>query len=52
MLLPIGDQPNPREYTPWITYSLIFANVAIYLALTLPISFASRWLEHRTRYEH
>ncbi len=23
-----------------------------YLALTLPISFASRWLEHRTRYEH
>ena len=36
MILPIGDSPNP-DGTPFVTYTLIAANVAIYL-LMLPLS--------------
>jgi membrane associated rhomboid family serine protease len=36
MLLPLGDSPNPRG-TPFVTYGLIAANVAIYLLVTLPL---------------
>ena len=36
MILPIGDAPNPRNFTPWVTWLLIAANVAVYLLLTLP----------------
>lgn len=35
MLLPIGDLPNPRR-TPWVTWLLMAANVAVFLAVTLP----------------
>lgn len=38
MFLPIGDTPNPRNYTAWVTWSLIAANVVVYLAFTLPLS--------------
>ena len=36
MVLPIGDAPNPRG-TPVVTYLLIAANVAVYVAVTLPL---------------
>ena len=32
MFIPIGDSPNPPG-TPWVTYALIAANVAVYLLL-------------------
>ncbi len=35
MILPIGDTPNPR-FTPWVNYSLIAANVLVFLVL-LPL---------------
>ena len=38
MFIPIGDTPNPRNYTPWVTYALILANVAVYLFISLPLS--------------
>ncbi|MCY4600085.1 MAG: rhomboid family intramembrane serine protease [Acidobacteria bacterium] len=39
MFLPLGDEPNPRG-VPWVTYGLIAANVAVYLLVSLPLSFA------------
>lgn len=36
MLLPIADAPNAAS-TPWVTWSLIALNVAIYLAVTMPL---------------
>lgn len=36
-MIPLGDTPNPRS-TPWITYGLIAANVAVYLLVSLPLS--------------
>lgn len=38
MFLPIGDSPNPRNFTPWVNWLLIGANVAVYLFITLPLS--------------
>ncbi|MXY16317.1 MAG: rhomboid family intramembrane serine protease, partial [Acidobacteria bacterium] len=38
MFLPLGDEPNPRG-VPWVTYGLITANVAVYLLISLPLSF-------------
>ncbi|MBK6846439.1 MAG: rhomboid family intramembrane serine protease [Proteobacteria bacterium] len=37
MILPIGDQPNPRGFTPWVTYGLIAVNVAIFALISLPL---------------
>ena len=37
MILPLGDEPNPRG-VPVVTYALITANCAVYLFLTLPLS--------------
>jgi membrane associated rhomboid family serine protease len=37
MFLPIGDHPNPHGVAP-ITMLLIFANVAVFVMLTLPLS--------------
>jgi membrane associated rhomboid family serine protease len=39
VFLPIGDTPNPRNFTPWVNWLLIAANVAIYLLITLPLSY-------------
>ena len=36
MLLPLGDEPNPRG-APWVTYCLIAANAAVYLLVSLPL---------------
>ena len=38
MILPLGDEPNPRG-VPVMTYGLIVANCAAYLFVTLPLSF-------------
>jgi membrane associated rhomboid family serine protease len=35
VIIPIGDQPNPRG-TPWVNYALIAANAAVFLLVTLP----------------
>jgi membrane associated rhomboid family serine protease len=38
MFLPFGDTPNPRNFTPWVNWGLIAANVAVYLMYSLPMS--------------
>ena len=38
MILPLGDEPNPRG-VPVVTYGLILVNCAAYLFVTLPLSF-------------
>ena len=38
MILPLGDSPNPRG-VPVVTYALLAANVAVYVLITLPLSF-------------
>jgi membrane associated rhomboid family serine protease len=38
MIVPTGDAPNPKGYVAWVNGLLILANVAIYLAITLPLS--------------
>ena len=38
MILPLGDEPNPRG-VPLVTYALIIVNTAAYLFVTLPLSF-------------
>ncbi len=37
MLLPIGDVPNPKT-TPYVNWLLIGLNIAVFLAVTLPLS--------------
>ncbi len=37
MILPLGDQPNPKG-VPFITYAILFANVAVYVLVCLPLS--------------
>lgn len=39
MFFPIGDIPNPR-ITPWVTYALMAINIAVFAAVTLPLSLA------------
>ena len=39
MFLPIGVTPKPRDFTPWVNWLIIAANVAIYLLITLPLSY-------------
>lgn len=36
MFLPISDAPNPQR-TPWVTYALIAANVAVYVLVNVPL---------------
>ena len=38
MILPLGDEPNPRG-VPVVTYALILVNCVAYLFVTLPLSF-------------
>ena len=37
MILPLGDAPNPRG-TPYLTYTLILVNCAVFAFITLPLS--------------
>ncbi len=39
MFLPIGDTPNPRNFTPWVNWFLIAVNVVIFLFISLPLSY-------------
>lgn len=39
MLLPIGDVPNPKT-TPYVNWLLIGINIAVFVAVTLPLSVA------------
>jgi membrane associated rhomboid family serine protease len=38
LFIPIGDTPNPRNFSPWVNWLLIAANVAIYVFISLPLS--------------
>lgn len=38
MFLPIGDSPNPKNYTPWMNWTLIAANILVYVFITIPLS--------------
>ena len=38
MFIPIGDSPNPDNYTPWVNYGLIAANVIVFFATYVPLS--------------
>ena len=38
MILPLGDEPNPRGL-PVVTYALMLINCAAYLFVSLPLSF-------------
>lgn len=38
MFIPVGDTPNPRNFTPWVNWLLIAANVAVYLFISMPLS--------------
>jgi membrane associated rhomboid family serine protease len=38
MFLPIGDSPNPRDYTPWVNWLIIAANIAVFILVTVPLS--------------
>lgn len=33
MFLPVGDAPNPRGFTPWVNWTLIVLNVAVFVWL-------------------
>ncbi|MBN2808189.1 MAG: rhomboid family intramembrane serine protease [Deltaproteobacteria bacterium] len=37
MFIPIGDSPNPKDYTPWGNWLLIAVNVAVYLFISRPL---------------
>lgn len=41
-MFPIRDH-NPSQQTPWVTYGLVFINVAMFL-LTLPVFSGGEWL--------
>ncbi|MEK7704365.1 MAG: rhomboid family intramembrane serine protease [Myxococcota bacterium] len=38
MFLPIGDEPNSRT-TPYVNYAILIANVAIFVLISLPLTF-------------
>jgi len=38
MIFPIGDTPNPRNYTPWVTWTLMAINIGVFLFITLPLA--------------
>jgi membrane associated rhomboid family serine protease len=38
MFLPVGDKPNPDNYTPWVNYGLIAVNVLIFGIVSVPLT--------------
>jgi len=38
MFLPTGDTPNPRNFTPWVNYTLLALNIAVFILVSLPLS--------------
>ena len=49
MFIPIGDAPNPKGI-PFVTYTLIAVNVAVYLFVNLLVDLTYGWLDPRIRY--
>ena len=37
MFLPIGDTPNPRNFTPYVNYALLAVNIAVFAFISLPL---------------
>lgn len=37
MFLPIGDTPNPRDFTPYVNYGLLTANIGVFALVALPL---------------
>ena len=29
-MLPLGDRPNPKGFTPWVTWGLLLVNLAVF----------------------
>ena len=58
MFLPIGDTPNPKQFTPYVNYGLIVANVVVYLFISLPLGLShpdptsSAFVEYLTFLQH
>jgi membrane associated rhomboid family serine protease len=38
VFIPVGDTPNPRNFRPWVNWSLIAVNITIFLLISLPLS--------------
>ncbi len=38
MFFPIGDSPNQKGFTPWMTWGLMALNIAVYVLITFPLS--------------
>jgi membrane associated rhomboid family serine protease len=38
MFLPVGDRPNPENYTPWVNYGLMATNVLVFGLISLPLT--------------
>ena len=38
MFIPIGDTPNPRNFTPWVNWLIIATNVVVYIVISMPLS--------------
>jgi membrane associated rhomboid family serine protease len=38
VIIPIGDQPNPRG-TPYVNYALLAANAVVFLAISVPLMY-------------
>jgi membrane associated rhomboid family serine protease len=36
-MFPIGDTPNPPNFTPWVNWGLIAANVLVFVVVSLPM---------------
>ena len=52
MLLPIGDTPNPKNYTPWVNWLLIVVNVATYLFISRPLTLQAVNLQDPALHEY
>lgn len=38
MIVPVGDTPNPRNFTAWVNWLFIAANIAVFLLIAMPYS--------------
>jgi len=46
VFLPIGDSPNPERFTPYVTWSIIGVNVALFVFLNIPLSSQAPGVSH------
>jgi len=38
MFIPVGDTPNPKNFTPWLNWSLIGLNLLVYFFISYPLT--------------